>query len=342
MLVSDLDRSVARTLGVRGLPLVHSLAAKASRELSLFSSDPLDQPWSTRAPPATSSSPRGSVSGNSPDGSGSQMGVVALTGGGQPGSHPRASARTRARACRRPPAAPDSAGAQHRGSSQTGPRDLGREPFRQRMHVLDVLLSYEDECRRLHLAQTLSDVRHERVLIEAVPIGRLQLERVPLHLGNRGPHMGIDLRRCPTRPVHPHAQVDLCRGLRSPRATASSSAAPYARTTSDQLTPGRPASSSTSVRTRSGRATANSSATRPPSEAPTIPAEEMSSSSRRLTTSRAWVKGNLSIRVRPKPAKSQRSRRYPFANEVHWGSHIRLSATPSWRKTIAGPAPLSS
>jgi hypothetical protein len=43
------------------------------------------------------------------------------------------------------------------------------------MHVLDVLLSYEDECRRLHLAQTLSDVRHERVLIEALPGGRLQL-----------------------------------------------------------------------------------------------------------------------------------------------------------------------
>jgi hypothetical protein len=90
--------------------------------------------------------------------------------------------------------------------------------------------------------------------------------------------------------------------------------------------------------TRSGRATANSSATRPPSEAPTIPAEEMSSSSRRLTTSCAWVTGSLSIGVRPKPERSQRSSRYRIANEVHCGSHSRLSAIPSWRKTIAGAA----
>ena len=34
-----------------------------------------------------------------------------------------------------------------------------------------------------------------------------------LHLGDRGPHPGIDVRRGPPRPVHPQAQAQLRRGV---------------------------------------------------------------------------------------------------------------------------------
>jgi hypothetical protein len=91
--------------------------------------------------------------------------------------------------------------------------NLGCEPPRERLHVVDVRLAPEDERRCVHLAPARSDVRHEHVLLELVPVGRLHFERAPLHLGHSRPHHGIDVLRGAPRAVHPLAQIVLGRCL---------------------------------------------------------------------------------------------------------------------------------
>jgi hypothetical protein len=68
---------------------------------------------------------------------------------------------------------------------------------------------------------------------------------------------------------------------------AASSASQYLRTGADHSCPGSPDPTRTSAETRAGAASAASSATRPPIDAPTIAASEMPAASITAIRSRA-------------------------------------------------------
>ena len=128
----------------------------------------------------------------------------------------------------------------------------------------------------------------------------------------------------------------------SPASSASPSAAKNPRISSDHGVPGSGGSASTSPATRPGCAAARSSATRPPNDAPTTSARSIAAASSTSRTSAAWLNEPTGDPERPKPRRSSRVRANRVCHAAHWGSHIRLSATPAWIRTTSGPAPACS
>src|SRR6266545_5491584 len=73
--------------------------------------------------------------------------------------------------------------------------DPGCEPLGERVHVGDVLASYEDERRDAELDVAAPHIRHEQLLLRLVPHRKLQLERTSLHLSDEATHGRVDLVR---------------------------------------------------------------------------------------------------------------------------------------------------
>ena len=72
--------------------------------------------------------------------------------------------------------------------------DLAREALRDRVHVGLVLLADEDERRRANLAELLREVVDEELLLVLLHSDR-ELVGPPLHLGDAGAHLRVDVLR---------------------------------------------------------------------------------------------------------------------------------------------------
>ena len=83
-------------------------------------------------------------------------------------------------------------------------------------------------------------------------------------------------------------------------------------------------------------------ATAPPSETPMRVAGPSSSSSRSWTTSPDNENVPTAGGDWPKPRRSRRTIRKRSEYDFHCGSHIRLSAIPSWINTTGEPEPACS
>jgi hypothetical protein len=87
-------------------------------------------------------------------------------------------------------------------------RDLTREPFGDRVKVLDVFAAVEDERGQSKLAKPLRDVGNEQILLD-IEARKLQLERAALHRGDLCAECRVDRVWGSAGAVDPEADVEI-------------------------------------------------------------------------------------------------------------------------------------
>ncbi len=184
--------------------------------------------------------------------------------------------------------------------------EAAHEPLGDGVDVRLIGLADEDEGGLGDLAQAVARVGHQQLLEVAVRLvaRHLQLERPQLHRVGAAAHVGIDILGPAPGPSIQKRTLTSAAASRSPRSIASSSAAQYSWTASDHSCPGSPEPTRTSAETRSGCASATSSATRPPSDVPTSAASVRPAASITAIRSRACEYAPAGIGERPNPRMS--------------------------------------